>query len=137
MYVKRLTIEDQRILDPYSPELAVSDPSWDQVETAIQQMDGRFRTLVILGQENSEFDYMVIGGGKEGIYWCGIFDQQGREFTLTDPGRSSTTCVKVPAGQSTSVPLRETVGLHEVIVAAKQYAETGDRTGKLTWVERN
>jgi hypothetical protein len=65
--------------------------------------------LVILGQENTEFDYMVVGGGKDRLYWCGIYDKEGREFVAVDPSKSSTTCVKVPTGQPTSVPLKETL----------------------------
>ncbi len=136
MHIKRLSIEDQKAMDPASRDLVVSQPHWDQIERAIRQLDGKYRTMVILGQENTEFDYMVIGGGKNRLYWCGVYDDQGREFTVIDPSKSSTTYVKVPTGQPTSVPLKEIIGLEDVIVAARQYAETGKRTTDLPWAER-
>jgi Immunity protein Imm1 len=92
--------------------------------------------LVILGQENTEFDYMVVGGGKDRLYWCGIYDKEGRQFVAVDPSKSSTTYVKVPTGQPTSVPLKETIGLEDAVPAAREYAETGQRTTKLAWEKR-
>jgi hypothetical protein len=136
MYVKRLSIEDQRIADQTSPDLIVSSPIWDQINSAIQQLDGRYRTMIILGQESTEFDYMVIGGGKDQLYWCGVYDQEGREFVVIDPSKSSTTYIKVPSGQPTTVPLNETIGLGDAIVAAKEYAETGERAAQLVWRKR-
>jgi Immunity protein Imm1 len=136
MYVRRLSIEDERILDPSSPELDAQNPSWDQIENGIHRLDGKYRTLLIIGQDNPEFDYMVIGGGKEGAYWCGLYDKTGREFVVIDPSQTSTMHVKVPTGQTTSVPIRETVDLETVIIAAKKYSESGERASELVWEER-
>jgi hypothetical protein len=135
-HITRLSIEDQQAMAADSSELVISHPQWCQIEDAIRRLDGKYRTLVILGQENTESDYMVVGGGKDRLYWCGIYDKEGREFVAVDPSKSSTTCVKVPTGQPTSVPLKETIGLEDAVAAAREYAETGQRTTKLTWEER-
>jgi Immunity protein Imm1 len=134
-HITRLSIEDQQAMAADS-ELVISHPQWRQIEDAIRRLDGKYRTLVILGQENTEFDYIVVGGGKDRLYWCGIYDKEGREFVAVDPSKSSTTYVKVPTGQPTSVPLKETIGLEGALAAAREYAETGQRTTKLAWEER-
>ncbi len=137
MLVKRLSsIEDQRVVGPNSSELVITDPSWSQIESAIRQLDGKNRTMVILSQEIAEFEYMVVGGGKNGVYSCGVYDQQGREFILIDPSKSSATFIKVPTGQPTTLSLRETIELEDAIIAAKEYSETGERAEELVWEER-
>jgi len=135
MYVRRLSIEDERVRGQDSPELNVCNPIWDQIEKAIRQLDGTYRTMVIIGKEDTEFDYMVIGGGRDQVYCCGLYDKQGREFTVVDPSKSSVTYVEVPTGQPTSVPLRETIGLEDALRAAREYAETGTRAKDLPWDE--
>jgi len=81
-HITRLCIEDQQAKTAESRELVVYNPEWDQIENVIRRLDGKYRTLVILGQENTECDYMVIGGGKDRVYWCGVYDTALCDETL-------------------------------------------------------
>jgi hypothetical protein len=135
MYVKRLFMEDVRILDPQSPEVEVYDPTWDQIESAIRRLDGNHRSIVIIGQLDPETDFMGIGGGKDGVYRCFVYDRQGREFAVIDPSKPPDKLVDILMGQKTSVSLQECIDLDTVLLAAKSYAESGQLEKKLTWKE--
>src|SRR5262245_57633518 len=124
--IKRMYLEDDRIYDPNSPEKEVFNPSWMDIETGIRRMDGVHRTIVIIGQEDPEVDYMGIGGGAAGIYRCLVYTRDGREFALLDPNQHSNELRNVPMGQTTSVSIRECVPLSLVLTAAKTYTMTGE-----------
>jgi hypothetical protein len=119
MYVTRLLIDDDRIVDWESPETAMSHPTWQQIEEAIKGLDGTHRTLVTLGRDGGDCDYMVIVGGKGGVYTCGLYDADGREFAVVDPyHQGSTELIEIPAGQPSCVSKREALEVGTVLVAA-------------------
>jgi len=135
MHVKRMFVEDVRILDPNSPEVEVYSPNWDQIENAIRKLDGNHRSIVIIGQLDPEIDYMGIGGGKNGIYRCFVYDSNGREFALIDPSKSLNEAIDVLMGQTTSISAQECLPVEMVLQAAKTYAESGNKDTKLRWKE--
>jgi hypothetical protein len=47
-------------------ETVIENPNWQQIKTAICELDGKHKTLVSL--ETDEQSYMMIGGGNDGQY---------------------------------------------------------------------
>ena len=133
MYVKRLYKEDYCIDDSSSPEVKVPDPNWEQIEYGIRQLDGNNKSVVIIGQQNPEIDFMGIGGGKNGIYRCFVFDADACEFALIDPSMPQDQTSEVLMGQPTSISLQECVDLDMILKAARFYAEHGELEPGLNW----
>jgi len=130
MFVKRLSIDDTRVYDP-DGALDIREPTWDVIEQAVRQLDGKYRTQIILGRTESEF--MVVGGGTNGMYSCGVIDQSGEEFAVIGERRDKAGHVVVPCGQPTPISNQEVIDLTAVLLAVKEYAESGQRCGQVKW----
>jgi hypothetical protein len=134
--IKRMYLEDDRVQDPESSEKEVAKPSWATIESSIRRLDGVHRSMVIIGQDDPEVDFMAVGGGAEGTYRCFIYTQDGREIVLTDPSQVSEGVKDVLMGQTTSVPLDECLPLEVVLRAARTYSTTGQPDPSLSWKSR-
>jgi hypothetical protein len=130
MVVNRLSIDDTRVYDA-DGAMAICEPRWDAIERAIRQLDGKFRTQIILWRTESEF--MVVGGGNNGMYSCGLVDQSGADFVIIDERRDKGGHVVVPCGQPTAISNEEVIDLAAVLLAANEYAESGQRCDQVKW----
>jgi hypothetical protein len=133
-YVQVLIVEDVSIDDPMGANRQVRNPTWEQIENAIESLDGKDRSTVIIGPLEPEQVFMVIGGGESGRLVCNVFDN-GREYAVTDPAKPSDKVVEVLLGQTTVRSFNEIVDLDSPLLAARTYAETGMRDERLTWKE--
>jgi Immunity protein Imm1 len=108
------------------------NPTWEQIETAIRQLDGERRTLVILGV-GDPVPHMAIGGGEDGKYIVYATPDNMSFHTLVNPGAPPGRCMLTAGGQRGDYDLKICVGLREALLAAKTYAESGQIDAGLTW----
>lgn len=134
--VTRLYLEDDRITDPNSPEKERFNPEWSDIELAIRQLDGSHRSIVIIGKDDPEIDFMGIGGGEGGVYRCFVVTEDGKEITLLNPDESKTEVRNVFMGQKTKVSASECIPLPLILAAARTYAENSVLNPALMWQER-
>ena len=67
MYAK-LLLYDNRETDDFEKDIEL--PSWEDVESIINRLDGNLTTEIILMDE-TEDNYLCIGGGNDGI--CNVY----------------------------------------------------------------
>lgn len=134
--VTRLYSEDDRIPDPNSPEKEQYNPSWPDIESAIRRLDGVHRSIVIIGKDDPEIDFMGIGGGANGLYRCFVVTAEGNEVTLLNPDESSDQIIDIFMGQRTKVLAKECLHLSVVLAAAQSYAQNSQMNPALLWQER-
>ena len=126
LVVKRLDGPDD------SDAREVTNPNWEQIETAIRRLDGKTCTLVILGV-GDPVPHMAIGGGGDGKYIVYATMDNLSFQTLVNPSAPPGKCMLVAGGQAGDYALKICVGLQEALLAAKTYAETGEVDSGLTW----
>lgn len=134
--VTRLYMEDDRIADQNSPDRERYGPTWPDIESAIRRLDGAHRSIVILGKDDPEIDFMGIGGGADGVYRCFVVTEDGREAALLNPHEPGTEVREVFMGQLTAVSAQECLSLEIVLEAARTYAQTSQMHPALTWAIR-
>lgn len=62
MYVKRLFYDDFK--EEVDIEKSIINPTWEEIETVIDMLDGEKVTQIIMDSGNED-DYLCIGGGME------------------------------------------------------------------------
>jgi len=109
----------------------IENPTWQQIEAAIDELDGKTRTLVTMGID--EDTYMSIGGGEGGKYIVTVTFDNIEFYNLVDRARSSGTEKQVVGGQLGMYPATICVGLQTALLAAKTFAELGKLEGTIAW----
>jgi Immunity protein Imm1 len=108
------------------------NPSWNDIETAIQNLDGEARTLVVLGIGNP-VPHMGIGGGANGQYILYETPDNLAFHNLINPNAGKGKVRLKAGGQEAEYRSKLCVGLAEVLRAAKTYAESGRIDPTLNW----
>lgn len=134
MHIDTLTFENWQGVQNLGG--TVSEPNLRQVETAVCNLDGLRRTLIIL--ESPDGSYLAVGGGNSGRYVisASICDEiYNLVSNMDDKGERSdiATCWIVTGGQGAEYPLRETVDLETALQAAREYATHGTLDSSLVW----
>ena len=116
-------------LNAYNEGCIIENPTWQQTEAAIDELDGKTRTLVTLGID--EDTYMSIGGGEGGKYIVTVTFDNIEFYNLVDRARSSATEKQVVGGQLGTYPATICVSLQTALLAAKTFAESGKLEGTI------
>jgi len=111
----------------------VKNPTWADIEAAIQRLNGDTRTLLILGIGAPPVPHMAIGGGQDGKYILYATADNLSFRTLINPHATTGKCSLVAGHQRGEYELKLCVGLSDVLQAAKTYAETGELDSRLQW----
>ncbi len=139
MYVKKLTIDNLDNLEEGNITQEIDNPTWNEIESAIKNMDGERRSIVILSPKLSDHpeddEYFNIGGGENGLYICFLYDIQGNEFALINSSQKSDQLIQIFAGEKLTRALNECVGLEAVLLASQTYAESGKLDKRFSWKE--
>jgi hypothetical protein len=104
--------------------------NWEQIETAIAELDGQRKTLVTLETDNET--HMAIGGGQ-GRYLVYVTFDNDNFYYLVDRSRTNREEILVVGGQAGSYSARSCVTIEVALQAAKTFAELGEMERSLTW----
>lgn len=110
----------------------IENPDWNQVESAIRELDGASHTLVTLGAD--EETYMSIGGGA-GKYIVTVTFDNLNFYTLLDLAKSNNIEKLVVGGQYGNFPALQCVDILRCLLAARTFALEGKLDELLTWQE--
>lgn len=111
----------------------IKNPSWQQIESAICELNGKTQTLVTLGAD--EESYMSIGGGEAGKYIVNVTFDGITFYNLVDRSRTEKVESLVVGGQMGNYPAKLCADLQTVLLVAKSFAGTGEVEASVTWQE--
>lgn len=145
-------------------ETIIENPNWQQIKTAICELDGKVKTLVSL--EADDQSYMMIGGGNDGQYLVTATLDNEIFYSLLhpiddEPSTSDTSVEKinlsifyqalikaknnntnsaneqrlVVGGQAGNYSEKICVNLPQCLIAAITFAESGELEPLFTWEE--
>lgn len=130
MFVVDMTTE--KWVDNQNEADLIENPSWNQIETAIRELDGEKHTLVTLGI--NEDIYMSIGGG-ENKYIVTATSDNLNFYVLIDATKSQQVETLVVGGQKGNYPANQCVDLLRCLLAARTFTELGKLDSLLIWEE--
>jgi hypothetical protein len=109
----------------------VSNPSWEDIENAIRDLDGKSRTIVSLQGEDEA--HLVVGGGSSGRYLVyATFDN--KHFSTLSNGRAASSKMRLYiGGQVGEYADNLIVDIACALSAARCFSEFGQLDPKLAW----
>ena len=131
MIVKLLMIDNQPEGDDF-----IEDPSWDDIEEALNLMDGSYRTYLGLYKEEepTEGDFLMVGGGVDKEQFvCSYFNEGEEYYVLNEQEKDPETVVNVPVGQMGAKKKKYVNPKGNILDAIKHFYETGDMDPEVKW----
>jgi hypothetical protein len=128
MFISKFSVEDwqgNQIKGFVQPVM-----EWQQIEVAINQLDGNHRTLVTLEAEGET--HMAIGGG-EGKYLVYLTFNNEQFHYVVKPSNPDLDENLVVGGQEGVYPAKLCVDKDTAIKAAKTFAELGAMEKSVIW----
>jgi Immunity protein Imm1 len=105
--------------------------TWESIESAIRQLDGRHRSEVSIAG-NGEAHMSITGGS--GVYLISATPNNDIFYELRNSAGAPEKSIKlVSGGQMVTVSAEEAVDLEMALRAARTFAETGEFDKSLTW----
>ena len=131
MFVSNLSVEQW--IDNFNQDELINKPSWNQIETAIRELNGKNKTLVTLGAD--EETYMSIGGGAGKYVVTATFDNFDF-YILVNLLKPDNQIEKlVVGGQQGNYSAKMCVDLLPCLLAARTFVESGKLDTLLSWEE--
>lgn len=109
----------------------IVDPSWEDIASLIDSMDGDHIDSVILSQ-NSEDHYLGIGGGEDGIYICFIAEGN-KYYRKWDNNKPDGTMEINVGGQPGDFPIKMQCDIVSIKEIAKYYYCHSERNPQYDW----
>lgn len=113
--------------------------SWDQIKSALNQMDG-YDTLDNILLESKNGGHFIITGGNQirgkRLYHVYSFDSEGADANLVNPSasKSKEEYLKITIERvGFELPKKYLVEYHDMIKAVKHFFETGKLTEDQEW----
>ena len=131
MFVSNLTVENW-IGNKDEGDL-IENPDWQQIESAICELDGKSKTLVTMGADDET--YMTIGAGESGRYVVNVTFDNINFQNLVDSSKSNEMEKLVVGGQEGNYPAKMCVDLQTALLAAKTFSESGELEPSVCWQE--
>ncbi|NEP59930.1 MAG: hypothetical protein F6K31_23480 [Symploca sp. SIO2G7] len=103
---------------------------WQQIEAAINQLDGYHKTLVTL--ETDRETHMAVGGGKGKYVVYLTFDNEQFHYII-EPSKSDEDETLTVGGQEGIYPAKLCIDLDAALKAAKTFAENGAMEKSVIW----
>jgi hypothetical protein len=117
MFVTHLYVDHWQERCDYGTES--DNPTWPQIESAINALDGLHKTQVILSDTRNGSAYMIPNN----------FDF----YSLTDPAQPDEAVMLFVGGQNGEYALQKLVPRGDTIDAAKQFCENGELHNEMNW----
>lgn len=128
MFVSEFSVEDWQGIQNKGSVQPVKE--WQQIEVAIDQLDGNHRTLVTLETEGET--HMAIGGGKGKYLVYLTFDNEQFHYAV-EPSNPNGDESLVVGGQEGVYPAKLCVNKDIAMKTAKTFAELGAMEKSVTW----
>ncbi|NEO28268.1 MAG: hypothetical protein F6K03_15645 [Kamptonema sp. SIO4C4] len=109
----------------------IENPTWQQIEGTICQLNGETQTLVTLGAD--EASYMSIGGGQANQYIVNVTFDGMTFYNLVDPAQPEQIKSLVIGGQLGNYPAKLCTDLPTALKAARTFAESGELEDSVRW----
>ena len=137
MHIKVLDCEDL-FAQLAGHKIWIEEPTWEQIEEAIDDLDGNGHSIIVLQKEINFLDdeYMVIGGGgSDHRYVCFIRtpEPNGLDWQLINPSGSTSLTAKILVSEMVELSLKDCVTYTDVLQAAQTYTLSGTRDESLRW----
>ena len=128
MFISKFSIEDwQGTQNKGSVQVA---KNWQQIQEAIEQLDGRRRTLVTLETDGEA--HMAIGRGSTQYFIYVTFDNE-EFYYVANPASLEAEESLIVGGQEGIYPSKFCVGQDIAMKVAKTFAELGVMDKSMTW----
>ncbi|GAA6616327.1 hypothetical protein [Scytonema sp. NUACC26] len=111
----------------------IENPSWNHIETAIRELNGKSKTLVTLGADGET--YMSIGGGESEKYIITVTFDNLSFYSLVDSSKPNITEKLVVGGQEGIYLAKMCVDLLRCLLASRTFTELGKLDPLLSWEE--
>jgi Immunity protein Imm1 len=131
MFISKFSVEDWQGNQNKGSVQPVKE--WQQIEAAINQLDGHHRTLVTLETEGET--HMAVGGGEDKYLVYLTFDNEQFHY-IVEPSKPDLDENLVVGGQEGIYPAKLCIDKDTALRAAKVFAELGAMEKSVIW-ERN
>ena len=132
MFVSDLSVE--KWIDNFNQDELIENPTWEQIETAIRELNGKNKTLVTLGSEDET--YMSVGGGRGGKYVVTVtFDNLDFHVLVNFLKADKKVEKLIVGGQEGNYSAKMCVDLLPCLLAARTFSESGKLDSLLSWEE--
>ncbi|MEG4323233.1 MULTISPECIES: Imm1 family immunity protein [unclassified Microcoleus] len=111
----------------------IESPTWNQIEKALRDLNGKTKTLVTLGADDES--YMSIGGGESGKYIVNITFDNVSFYNLVEPSKPDAIEKLVVGGQEGNYSAKMCVNLETALLAAQTFTASGELQRSLSWEE--
>ncbi len=128
MFISKFSVENWQGNQNKGSLKRVKD--WAEIETAISELDGHYKTLVTL--ETDDETHMSVGGGKGKYVVYLTFDNE-RFHYVVDLSKLDSDESLVVGGQEGVYAAKLCVGLNAALRAAKTFAECGVMDQSVVW----
>ena len=137
MHIKVLDCEDM-FAQLAGHKIWLEDPTWEQIEESIDELDGNGHSIIVLQKEVNFLDgeYMTIGGGgSDHRYVCFIRTPEPNQpdWQLINPSQSASETTRILVSEFVELSLRDCVTYTDVLQAAETYFLSGIRDKSLEW----
>lgn len=132
MFVKSMFADEWR--DRADHGVEIPNPTCEQIEQAILQLDATNKTSVFLSDKPQSESYMAISGPWNGRYMVNVTIDNCDFFSLLDSSASTNKVLVFVGGQDGDFEERRFVPLEWALEAARCYYETGERKPTMNWV---
>ncbi len=128
MFVSKFSVEDWQGNQNKGYVQPVKE--WQEIEKAIAQLDGHYKTLVTLEADGET--HMAIGGGKNKYVVYLTFDNQ-HFYYIVEPSKSEIEENLTVGGQEGVYPAKLCIDINAALKAAKTFAEIGAMEKSVIW----
>jgi Immunity protein Imm1 len=129
MFVSDLSVE--KWVGNQDEGTLIENPTWQQIESAICELNGKTQTLVTLGSD--EETYMSIGGGAAGKYIVNVTFDGMTFYNLVDRSQPEKIEQLAIGGQLGNYSAKLCVDLQAALLVAKTFAQSGLLEESLIW----
>jgi hypothetical protein len=115
----------------------VPNPTWDQVEDAIRDLDERTHNDLYLHPDASDLEtYLAVGGGSGRYLVTGSINNERFPTAAKSVEHDAPRELLVVGGQTGDYPRNWILDLDSALRAARAFFETGEfGAGGVTWVD--
>jgi len=117
-----------------SDNIVIDNPSWEQIETAVRNLDGERRTIVSLQGEAEA--HLVVSGGSLGRYVVYATYDNENFFSLCSINENASPVLLNVGGQDGDYPSKIVVELPAALAAANDFADFGRMDATQRWLAK-